>query len=181
MLKFVGICGSLRRLSFNTALLNAAVELLPEGVSLDILKIDDLPFYNEDLREGGEPDTVKRLRAAITAADAVLIVTPEYNYSVPAVLKNAIDWASRPPDKPFNEKPVVLMGASSGIRGTVRAQLHLRHVLASINAHVLPKPELMVSHAARLIEDGRLHDEATRKHIADLLLALKKWTERLKG
>ena len=109
-------------------------------------------------------------------------MTPEYNYSVPAVLKNAIDWASRKPDQPFSDKPVAIMGASSGIRGTVRGQLHLRQILVAINAHVLPKPEVMIGNAASLVtEDGRVHDEATRKHIADLLLALTLWTKRLKG
>jgi chromate reductase, NAD(P)H dehydrogenase (quinone) len=180
-MRIAGICGSLRRHSFNSAVMRAAGELLPEGVSLDVLRIDDLPFYNEDIREAGLPEAVVRFRTAVSAADAVLIVTPEYNYSVPGMLKNAIDWASRPPQQCFNEKPVALMGASSGVRGTVRAQLHLRHIMASINAHVLPKPEVMVGHAASLIgEDGRVHDEATRKHVADLLLALTKWAERLR-
>lgn len=177
-----GISGSLRRQSFNSALLRAAGELLPEGVSLDVLRIDDLPFYNEDLREAGVPEAARRFRAAVKAADAVLIVTPEYNYSVPGVLKNAIDWASRPPQQCFDDKPVAVMGASSGVRGTVRAQLHLRQILVSINAHVMPKPELMVGHAGSLVtQEGLLHDEATRKHVGDLLLALKTWTERLKS
>jgi chromate reductase, NAD(P)H dehydrogenase (quinone) len=181
-MRIAGLCGSLRRLSYNSALLRAAGELLPEGVVLDVLRIDDLPFYNEDVREAGVPEPVSRFRAGLAAADAVLIVTPEYNFSVPGVLKNAIDWASRPPHPPFNDKPVALMGASSGVRGTVRAQLHLRHVLASINAHVLPKPEVMVGHAGSLVDaSGRINDETTRKFVAELLLALKKWTERLKG
>jgi chromate reductase len=181
-MKIAGISGSLRRRSYNSALLRTAGELLPEGVSLDILRIDDLPFYNEDVREAGVPEAAQRFRSAVAAADAVLIVTPEYNFSIPGVLKNAIDWASRPPQQSFDNKPVALMGASSGVRGTVRAQLHLRHVLASINAHVLPKPEVMVGHAGSLVGvDGIIHDETTRKFVAELLAALVKWTERLRG
>ena len=181
MIRIVGMSGSLRRESFNTAALHAAAELLPPDVAMTVASIGDLPFYNEDVRLVGYPETVQRLRAQIETADAVLIATPEYNYSVPGVLKNAIDWASRRPNPSFYDKPVAIMGASSGIRGTVRGQLHLRQILAGLNAHVLPKPELMIGNAATLIgANGRISDVKTREEIAALMAALTAWVLRLR-
>ncbi len=172
MIEVVGISGSLRGSSYNTLLLRAAMELAPEGMRIKPASID-LPLYNEDLREHGYPEPVIQLRSQIAKADAVLIVTPEYNYSVPGVLKNAIDWVSRPPDQPFNMKPVAIMGASPGRIGTARAQYHLRQVFVCLNAAVLNKPEVMVGGVADMFNDrGQLTDTATRDHVGKLLVAL---------
>jgi len=121
VVKTLGISGSLRKGSYNTAALRAALELLPDGMTLDIADISELPLYNDDVRQAGFPPAVKRLREQIAAADALLFATPEYNYSISGVLKNAIDWASRPPDAPVLGKPCGIMGASGGLWGTARA------------------------------------------------------------
>jgi len=153
-------------------LLHAAMELAPEGMLIRPASID-LPLYNEDLREHGDPASVRQLREQIAHADAVLIVTPEYNYSVPGVLKNAIDWASRPPDQPFNGKPVAIMGGSPGKIGTARAQYHLRQTFVCLNAAVLNKPEVMVGGVMGIFDDnGKMTDQSTREHIAKQLVAL---------
>jgi chromate reductase, NAD(P)H dehydrogenase (quinone) len=170
--------GSLRRGSYNSALLRATAELLPEGMTLDIVTLDDIPLYNEDLlSEAGFPESVQRLRAQIAAADALLIVTPEYNHSIPGVLKNAIDWASRPPEMPFAGKPAAIMGAATGMMGTVRAQQHLRQILTMLNVHVLNKPEVLVAQSREKFDaDGQLVDANTRKFVALLLQNLGDWT-----
>ncbi len=167
------ISGSLRAGSYNTAALRAASELAPAGVSIAQEHIADIPLYNED---------VTRLQQAIASADAVLIATPEYNYSVPGVLKNAIDWVSRTEPQPFANKPVAIMGASPGALGTGRAQYDLRKMFVYLDAHVLNKPEIMISAAhTRFDADGKLTDEATRKFLASLLTALRDWTLRLRA
>jgi len=150
-------------------LLRAAMELAPQGMSIRPAPID-LPLYNDDVRERGYPPAASLLGKQIAEADAVLIATPEYNYSIPGVLKNAIDWVSRAPDKPFDGKPVAIMGASTGRFGTVRAQNHLRQAFLFLNANVMNRPAVMVSGAASLFdEDGRLTDTSTREHVAKLL------------
>jgi chromate reductase, NAD(P)H dehydrogenase (quinone) len=177
----LGISGSLRKASFNTATLRAARELAPDGMRIHMKTLEDIPVYNEDLRAQGYPEPVQSLRDEIAGADALLIVTPEYNYSIPGVLKNAIDWASRPPDQPFDGKPIAIMGASPGRFGSARAQYHLRQCFVALNALVLNRPEVMVAGASALFdESGRLTDEATRAHIAKQLEALASWTRRLK-
>ncbi len=182
VLKVLGISGSLRKGSFNTAALRAAQELAPDGMAIETAEIGNLPLYNEDLRADGFPPVVQHLRSRIAAADALLFVTPEYNYSMPGVLKNAIDWASRPPDQPFNDKPVAIMGASPGVIGTARAQYHLRQSCVFLNMHVVNKPEVMIGSAAtRFDADGKLVDETTRGFVRDLLIALAAWTRRLRG
>jgi chromate reductase len=179
----LGICGSLRAGSYNRMALHAAAELLPEGMTLEIVEtLRDIPPYDDDVRQKGFPPSVEALRAKIAAADAVLIASPEYNYSIPGVLKNAIDWASRPPSQPFDGKPIALMGASPGLFGTARAQYHLRQSFVFLNAFVLNRPEVMIGQAPQKFDaEGRLTDAATRKFIADLMLALWDWTQRLKG
>ncbi|MGH6611460.1 MAG: NADPH-dependent FMN reductase, partial [Burkholderiaceae bacterium] len=173
MSHILGISGSLRSGSYNTALLRAALEAVPDGTQMELARIDDFPLYNEDVRQAGFPPPVQRLREQIARADALLIVTPEYNYSIPGVLKNAIDWASRPPDQPFNEKPIALMGASPGMLGSARAQYHLRQCFVFLNAFVLNQPEVMVAKAnERFDQEGRLTDEATRKQAVKQLQAL---------
>lgn len=180
-LRVLGISGSLRQGSYNTAALRAAQELVPHGMTIDIFPLDQIPIYNEDLRQKGFPPPVEELRSRIKAADALLISTPEYNYSVSGVLKNSIDWASRPPDQPFDGKPIAIMGASPGMLGSARAQYHLRQIFVFLNAMILNRPEVMIASAAsRFDAGGKLTDEATRKFIRSLLEALRDWTQRLK-
>jgi len=182
-LHLLGFSGSLRRGSFNSALLRAAAELLPEGVALEVLDLSPIPLYNRDVETAGTPEAVQNFKARIAAADALLIATPEYNYSIPGVLKNAIDWASRPPkDTPLSGKPLAIMGASGGGSGTMRAQMHLRHVAVFTNMLPLNKPEVYVTRAAEKFDaQGRLIDEPTRQRVRELLAALRDWTRRLRG
>ena len=179
----LGICGSLRVASYNRMALRAAGELLPPGVTLETFDtLRDIPPYDDDARRKGYPPAVQTLRDRIKAADALLFVTPEYNYSVPGVLKNAIDWVSRPPEPPVEGKPVAIMGASPGKLGTARAQQHLRQITACINGMVLNKPEVMISSAAdKFGADGRLIDKETRNFVAELMAALAKWTRQLQS
>ncbi len=178
----LGISGSLRKGSYNTGLLRAAIELAPEGMTVETAQIRAIPLYDEDVRAQGYPPEVDELRRRIKAADALLIVTPEYNYSMPGVLKNAIDWASRPPDQPFDGKPLAIMGASVGMLGSARAQYHLRQTALSLNMLPLNKPEVFVARAPEKFDASvTLTDETTRKVIKQQLVALAEWTRRLKG
>jgi chromate reductase len=178
-IRVVGISGSLRQGSLNGAALRAAAELAPAGMRIDIADISAIPLYNEDDRSQGTPGAVTALAGAIAAADAVLIATPEYNYSVPGVLKNAIDWLSRLDPQPFTGKPTAIMGASMGRLGTARAQYHLRQVFVFLDALVLNRPEVMIAAAHTLVdESGTLTDEATQRHIASQLEALATLTQR---
>lgn len=171
MIEVLGISGSLRLRSYNTMLLRAAMEIAPRDMRIRPASID-LPLYNEDIRELGFPPPVSLLCEQVAEADGVLIATPEYNYSIPGVLKNAIDWASRSPDRPFDGKPVAIMGASTGRFGTVRSQNHLRQSLLFLNASVMNRPAVMVGGAAsQFDESGRLTDASTREHVAKLLAA----------
>jgi chromate reductase len=180
--KIIGLSGSLRQRSFNTGLLHAARELAPDGVTIEIADLSQLPLYNDDVRQAGYPAPVAALRAALASADAVLFATPEYNYSVPGVLKNAIDWASRPPDPPRAGRPAAVMGASGGLSGTMRAQYHLRQMMVFLDVPMLSRPEVFVQKAGeRFDADGRLVDEDTRAHVAKLVAALVAWTHRLGG
>ena len=180
-LKVLGIAGSLRKGSYNKLALRAAMELKPADMEIESFDITPIPPYDEDVRERGFPAAVEELREKIRAADALLIVTPEYNYSMPGVLKNAIDWASRPPAQPFDDKPVAIMGASAGRLGTARAQYHLRQTAVYLNMNLLNKPEVMIAGAAGAFDaSGRLTDEGARKLIAELLVNLAGWTARLK-
>ena len=180
-MKVLAMVGSLRAGSYNKLALRAATELKPAGMEIESADIGVLPLYNDDVRQGGYPPEVQAFRERIRAADALLFVTPEYNYSVPGVLKNAIDWASRPPDQPLDGKPAAIMGASTGRLGTARAQYHLRQIGVFVNLHFLNRPEVMLAGAAKLFDQsGRLTDEPTRKFIADLLVALQDWTLKLR-
>jgi chromate reductase len=182
MIRVLAFSGSLRRGSFNTALLREAAERAPEGVSVTIHAIDDVPVFNEDVRLAGEPQSVTRLKQAIRDADAVLIATPEYNGSISGVLKNALDWISRPmKDSPLKEKPVAILGAGGGL-GTVRAQDHLKYVLGILGAHAMVAPSVRVERApTKFDEAGRLTDEATIERLPKLLGALRDWTLRLQA
>jgi chromate reductase len=178
--RIVAFAGSLRRGSFNRALLGAAQELAPEGMSIEPIHIGDLPFYNADLEAEGDPPAIARFKEALRGADGVLIATPEYNDGIPGMLTTAIDWGSRLPGKaPLAGKPVALMGASPSQIGTARAQVHLRQLLAHVHARVLPPPELLVARAhERFDKNLRLTDESTRKVLADLLLRFSRWIVR---
>ena len=176
----LGFAGSLRRDSFNRAALRAAGELLPDGMALEVFDLRPIPLYDGDLEAAGLPEPVRQFRGRIAAADALLIATPEYNYSMPGVLKNAIDWASRPPDSPLNGKPLAIMGASQGRLGTARAQYHLRQTCVFTNLLPVNKPEVFIATAQEKFDaQGRLTDEFTRRNIQELLASLADWTRRL--
>jgi chromate reductase len=177
----LGFAGSLRKGSYNKALLRAAMELLPTDAKLEIFDLEDIPPFNQDL-ETQMPEKVKEFKTKIKAADAILIATPEYNYSVPGVLKNAIDWASRPyGDNSFEGKPVAIMSASVGMLGGARAQYHLRQTFVFLNMYPFNRPEVLVTFAQeKFDENGRLKDEMSKKFIKELLEGLVAWTEQLR-
>jgi chromate reductase, NAD(P)H dehydrogenase (quinone) len=178
-IRVLGLSGSLRQGSYNSAALRAALELVPDGMSLERFDIAPIPIYNEDVKQRGFPPVVQEFREKIRAADALLIVTPEYNYSIPGVLKNAIDWASRPPDQPFDGKPIAIMGASPGRLGSARAQYHLRQSFVFLNALIMNRPEVMIAGAPKVFDDQlRLTDQPTREMIEKLLRSLLDWTRR---
>ncbi|MHB9093015.1 MAG: NADPH-dependent FMN reductase [Chloroflexota bacterium] len=179
----LGLAGSLRKGSFNRAALRAAMELVPEDVTIEPFDLAPIPLYDDDVQQAGTPEIVQAFKARIAAADGLLIVTPEYNYSIPGVLKNAIDWASRPANaSPLVRKPVAIMGASTGLYGTVRAQLQLRTVLAALNMPALNKPEVLIARAGEKFDaEGHLVDETTRGFVRQLLVAYAEWVRRLRG
>ena len=178
----LGFAGSLRKGSYNKALLRAALEVVPKGARLEIFDLDGIPPFNQDL-ENQPSKKVKEFKAKIKAADAILIATPEYNYSIPGVLKNAIDCASRPyGDNAFEHKPVAIMGASIGMTGSARAQYHLRQCFVFLTCFALNQPEVIVPFANEKIDkEGKVTDQKTRKNIKELLESLVEWTNRLKG
>ncbi len=177
--KLLGISGSLRAASYNTALLEAARAVLAQtGVELEIARIDDLPLYNSDL---GDVAAAERLKQQIAACDGLLIATPEYNYGIPGPLKNAIDWASRPAyHSAFRGKPVGLMGATGSLVGTARAQAHLKQVMLGMLAHPFPWAELLVSKASTRFVGGELVDEETRALLGQYLEAFVLFVERMR-
>lgn len=180
VINILGFAGSLRKGSYNKALLRAAAELAPEGTRLEIFDLEGIPPFNQDL-EAAMPDRVKEFKAKIRAADAILLVTPEHNYSVPGILKNAIDWASRPyGDNSFEGKPAAIMSASPGMLGGARAQYQLRQVLVFLDMHPINKPEVFVTFAAQKFDEkGELTDEKTREFVQGFLEALVTWTRKL--
>jgi chromate reductase, NAD(P)H dehydrogenase (quinone) len=181
-IRILGFAGSLRKGSFNRALLRAAGEMLPPESELEVFDLEGIPPFNQDT-ESPPPAKVKEFKARIRAADGLLIVTPEYNYSMPGVLKNAIDAASRPyGDNPFDGKPVAIMGASPGMLGTARAQYHLRQSCVFLNMYPLNRPEVMVSFAEKRFDGtGALTDETSRRLVRELLEALVAWVIKLKA
>jgi chromate reductase len=182
-LRIFGISGSLRAGSYNLALLHAAAETLPPGVSLEIGRIEDIPLYNADVQSQGDPASVARFKTQIEDADALLIATPEYNYSIPGVLKNALDWASRPPKTCcLRRKPIGIMGCSSGDSGTMRGQLALRQMFVFTESYVMVQPELRVPRAGeRFDQEGRLVDADLRERLGLFLFALVDWTRTVGG
>ena len=181
-LNILGFAGSLRKDSYNRALLRTAVELLPKEAIIEIFDLNGIPVFNQEL-EAAMPNRVKEFKQKIKAADAILIVTPEYNYSMPGVLKNAIDWASRPTgDNSFDNKPAAIMSASTGILGGARAQYHLRQTCVFLNMHTVNKPEIFVTLAAQKFDaNGNLTDAKTCELITVLLTNLIKWTKQLQA
>jgi chromate reductase, NAD(P)H dehydrogenase (quinone) len=179
--KILGFAGSLRKGSFNKMLLRAAAEIAPENMEMEVFDLEGIPPFNQDL-ENSPHEKVKAFKEKIKAADGLLIVTPEYNYSVPGVLKNALDAASRPyGTSPFEGKPVAIMGASSGMIGTARAQYHLRQTMVFFNAFPLNRPEIMVPFAEKKFDEtGTLTDEKTREKVKELLVELVKWINKLR-
>lgn len=180
-ISILGFAGSLRKGSYNKALLRAALKLLPKDAKLEVFDLEGIPPFNQDL-ETMAPLMVREFKAKIRAADAILIAAPEYNYSISGVLKNAIDWASRPHgDNSFEGKPVAVMSASIGMLGGARAQYHLRQSFVYLDMYPVNKPEVIVTYAPQKIdENGNLTDETARKLIKELLENLVKWTRKLR-
>jgi chromate reductase len=177
----LAIPGSLREGSYNLMALRAAQKLAPAGMQITIASLTGVPLLNQDLRAQGDPDSVEQLRTRVRQADAVLIACPEYNSSIPGVLKNALDWLSLAPNPPFDGKPVAILGASAGWLGTSRVQSHLRQVLHFMNAFTVNKPEVFIGSAqAKFDAAGDLVDGPTADHIAGLLLSLQALRARLK-
>ncbi|UFS69323.1 NAD(P)H-dependent oxidoreductase [Geomonas sp. RF6] len=179
-IRILGIAGSLRQGSYNRAALQAALSLAPQDALLEVFDISDIPPFSEDL-EQRPPVKVLELKQRTRAADAILFVTPEYNYSIPGVLKNAIDWGSRPyGDNAWDGKPVGIMGASIGMLGTARAQYHLRQCCVFLNMYPLNQPEVMIATAGSKFDlEGNLTDQHSREKISQLLVALVDWTRKL--
>ena len=179
-MRIVAIAGSLRKGSYNRSLLFNIGELLPEGVAIEIQPIADVPLFNEDDEVKGTPEAVGRLRDAVKAADGLLVATPEYNAGVPGVLKNTIDWLSRPPGKSvLTGKPIAVLGASPGVLGTARAQVHLRAAFEFNAAPVMPSPQVFIGQARDKFDaDGRLTDEKTRAFLRKFLEAYAVWVRR---
>lgn len=182
MITILGFAGSLRKNSFNKSILRAAVELCPENAKIEVFDLEGIPPFNQDF-ENQPPEKVRNFKEKIRAADAVLIATPEYNYSTPGVLKNAIDWASRPYlDNAFDNKPVAIMSASTGMLGGSRSQYHLRQTFVTLNMYPVNDPEVMVPFAKEKIDkDGKITDKKIREKIRELLESLIAWTIKLKG
>ena len=166
-LRIAALCGSLRDASYNRAMLHAAADLAPDGMDVEVYRLNDIPLFNEEVEAKGWPEPVQALRDAMETADGVIIGSPEYNFSIPGVLKNAIDWLFRPGGKgPLFGKPTCLMGASQGAFGTLRAQMHLREVCHYNAMPVLPKPEILIMKAQDKFKDGKLTDETTHDLIS---------------
>ena len=178
-LKILGICGSLRKSSFNMAALRACNDLLPPGMTLQITSIADIPMYNQDVFDAGMPEPVKRIRGEIAAADGLLFASPEYNFSVSAPLKNVIDWASRAPNQVFQDKPCAMFSCTQGPLGGPRNQYDLRRMLVQLWAYPLPRPEVFIGNASSKFADGKLTDETTRKFLTELLAGFKDWIARM--
>ena len=182
-IRVLGISGSFRQTSLNSALLRAASQLVPEGMAIDIYEgIEKFPFYSDDLiAESGFPAEVTEFKDRLKAASGVLIVTPEYNHGIPAVLKNAIDWASRPVgDSAWANKPLAIMGAANGQNGTVRAQVQLRMYAVPLGMYALPRPEVLINNArAKFDEDLNFTDEAGRKFVQQQREEFALWIRRL--
>ncbi len=181
-LKILGISGSLRQDSYNTATLRAARDNAPSDIRIEFADLAKIPLYDQDHRDENVPAAVTKLTEQIREADALLFATPEYNYSMSGVLKNAIDWVSREQPQPFAGKPAAIMSVSMSLLGGVRAQYDLRRAMVFLDMHCLNKPEVMIASAhERFDAEGRLTDETTREFIAQLVMALGAWTRQLQA
>ena len=182
-IRVAGFAGSLRTGSFNRALLGAAVELAPAGMTIEVLEIGGIPLFDADVEAEGDPEPVAAFKRGVGSADGLLIATPEYNHGVPGVTKNVIDWASRPPRKSvLDGKPVALMGATPGMGGTARGQAQLRQAFTFTNSYAMPQPEILVARASeRFDAEGRLVDETTREYLGKFLAAFAAWIGRVGG
>jgi len=181
-IRVLGVCGSARKASFNMAALRACKELAPAGLSITIAQIGDIPMYNQDLFDAGIPQPAKRFYDEIAAADGVLIATPEYNFSLPPLLKNAIDWVSKMPKQPFENKPCAVFSSSQGPLGGARVQYDVRKILVQLWGLVLPRPEVFIGAAqTKFDKDGKLTDEMTKKFLTDLVAGFKTWIERMRA
>ena len=182
-LRVLGLAGSLRQDSYNRALLRAAQGLAPAGMVIEAFDLLPVPLYNGDVEAAGDPQGVAAMKAAIAAADAVLFVTPEYNHGVPAVMKNALDWASRPPRAAaLDGKPVGIIGASPGQTGSARGQSQLRQAFEFTNSYAMPQPELLVFRAHEKFDaEGNLTDEATVRYLERYLEAFAAWVGKFKS
>jgi chromate reductase, NAD(P)H dehydrogenase (quinone) len=180
-IRILGFAGSLRRESYNRGLIRAATEAALPGLAIQVVELGDIPLYNQDVEDAGEPSAVVAFKEAIRRADALLVATPEYNHGVPGVLKNALDWASRPrATSPLKDKPVAIMGASPGRGSTARAQAQLRETFVFTGACVMPQPELLIDSAASHFDDGgNLTDAQLRGSLVELIEALGRWTVRI--
>jgi chromate reductase len=181
-IKVLALSGSFRKGSFNTLLLHTAKELAPAGMTIEIYDYTDIPFYSDDIRVQGYPPPVQKFRAAIAACDAILFASPEYNYSISGVLKNAIDWASRAPNMPFDGKTGAVIGASQGAIGTARSQRDLRWIMSGLNVYMVNLPHVYLGGAAQKFDaNGKLTDQAARDFIKQLLDNLRDLTLKLRA
>lgn len=180
-IKLLGVSGSLRKQSYNSGALRAIPSILPDDMTFEIADISDLPFYNNDVEQTGFPDAVKNFRTKVAAADALIFAVPEYNFSLPGVLKNALEWLSRPPNPPVNAKPCAVLGASISPLGTARGQFHFRHVAVSLNMIMVNVPHVDITSAkAKFDAQSQLTDQASVDSIKQLLGELKAITLRLR-
>src|SRR5215813_15169400 len=181
-IKLLGISGSLRAQSFNSGALSVVGSVVPEGMEFKVASLTDLPFYNADVEQRGFPSEVESFRKKVAAADALIFAVPEYNFSVPGVLKNALEWLSRPPDPPTNGKPCAVFGASVSPLGTARGQFHFRHICVSLNMIPVNVPHVDITNAkSKFDAEGRLADQAAVDSIRELLSSLRNFTVRLRN
>ncbi len=181
-IKLLGVSGSLRKQSYNSGVLRAMPSNLPEGMTFEVAEIADLPFYNADVEQAGFPDAVKKFRAKVTAADVLIFAVPEYNFSLPGVLKNALEWLSRPPNPPANAKACAVLGASVSPLGTARGQFHFRHVAVSLNMIMVNVPHVDITNAkTKFDEQSQLTDQAALGSLRQILGELKALTLRLRA
>lgn len=178
-MKVLAFAGSLRKNSFNKSLLNEAVKLTPKELEVEVFDLAPIPLYSKDIELVGFPEPVANLREKIREADGVLIATPEYNYSISGVLKNTLDWISRPPEQPFSEKPIGIMGASDGGFGTIRAQMHLRQIFVTLNSFVMNRPQVHIRDADKKFDEkGNLLDEEDKEKIKKFMESFASWIKK---
>ena len=181
-MKILAFAGSLRKNSYNRMLLKAIEQLKPGNMEIEFTELNDIPLYNGDVEDEGVPEPVSKFKEKIKNSDGVIIATPEYNHAVSGVLKNALDWASRPPYNPFDNKAVGIVGASMGISGTISSQENLRHIGVRLNMHIMNTPAVLVMTAQdKFDETGILTDDRTKKSIEKFLAAFAEWVRKIKG